>query len=177
MVLHPWYNHCIILPNLYIPMPTIHLTTFIAAPVEVVFDLSRHIGLHKISQQDYKEEAVSGTTSGLINEGETVTWKAKHLFKVRFLTVQITEMKRPVFFEDVMTKGDFKLFQHKHHFKPAQNGTIVIDELNFETPYGFAGSFLNRVYLTRYLKQLLEKRNHTIREYAEGNKWKALLVQ
>ena len=76
-------------------MPSIHVTTFIAAPIERVFDLSRHIGLHKISQQDNNEEAIDGVTSGLIKQGETVTWKAKHLFKTRFMTVKITDMKSP----------------------------------------------------------------------------------
>ena len=41
-------------------MPTIHLTTFIAAPAQVVFDLSRHIGVHKESMANYKEDAVAG---------------------------------------------------------------------------------------------------------------------
>ena len=41
-------------------MPTIHLTTFIAAPADVVFDLSRHIDLHKESMSKFKEEAVAG---------------------------------------------------------------------------------------------------------------------
>lgn len=49
-------------------MPTIHLTTFIAAPVNIVFDLSRHIDLHKESMISYKEEAVAGTRFGLIEK-------------------------------------------------------------------------------------------------------------
>lgn len=156
-------------------MPSIHLTTFIAAPVHVVFDLSRHIGLHKISQQSNNEEAVGGTTSGLINKNEWVTWKAKHLFKTRFMTVEIAEMNAPVFFEDVMTKGDFSTFKHKHHFKEASNGTIMIDELEFEAPYGVFGKLLSKLYLTNYMKTLIEQRNRTIREYAESSKWEALL--
>ncbi|MBY0479287.1 MAG: SRPBCC family protein [Chitinophagaceae bacterium] len=156
-------------------MPSIHLTTFIAAPVHIVFDLSRHIGLHKISQQNNNEEAVGGTTSGLINKNEWVTWKAKHLFKTRFMTVEITEMNVPVFFEDVMTKGDFSTFTHKHHFKEASNGTIMIDELEFEAPYGVIGKLFSKLYLTSYMKTLIEQRNKTIREYAESSKWEALL--
>jgi ligand-binding SRPBCC domain-containing protein len=156
-------------------MPTIHITTFIAAPQQVVFDLSRHIGLHKISQQQFREEAISGTTSGLIKEGESVTWKAKHFFKTRFLKIKITKMQNPSFFEDVMEKGDFKLFEHQHHFKPAQNGTIVIDTLRFESPFGFIGNLVNSFYLTGYMKRLLQQRNKTIKEYAESKKWEALL--
>ena len=66
-------------------MPLIHLTTFIEAPVERVFDLSRNIQLHKESMKDHKEEAVAGTRFGLIGKNETVTWKAKHFFKTRIL--------------------------------------------------------------------------------------------
>lgn len=156
-------------------MPTIHLTTFIAAPIERVFDLSRHIGLHKISQQHNNEEAIDGVTAGLIQQNETVTWKATHLFKTRFMTVKITEMKSPVYFEDVMLKGDFTSYAHKHHFKAVQNGTIMIDEVEFKTPYGFIGRAVNHFYLTDYLKNLIVKRNETIREYAESPKWQSLL--
>lgn len=158
-------------------MPVIHLTTFIAAPVDAVFDMSRHIGLHKISQQDYNEEAISGTTSGLINKGEVVKWKAKHVFKIRFMTIKITDMKAPDFFEDTMITGDFKRFVHKHYFKAANNGTIMIDELFFETPYGIFGKLFNQFYLTGYLKAVLEKRNGVISKYANSGKWKALLTR
>jgi ligand-binding SRPBCC domain-containing protein len=158
-------------------MPVIHLTTFVAAPVDAVFDMSRHIGLHKISQQDYSEEAISGTTSGLINKGEVVKWKAKHVFKIRYMTIKITDMNAPHFFEDSMINGDFKSFVHKHHFKAANNGTIMIDELFFETPYGIVGKLFNQFYLTHYLKTVLEKRNSVICKYAETGKWKALLTR
>jgi ligand-binding SRPBCC domain-containing protein len=156
-------------------MPTIHITTFIAAPQQVVFDLSRHIGLHKISQQQHKEEAIGGVTGGLIQEGEFVTWKAKHLFKIRFLKIRITKMEPCSFFEDIMEEGDFKQFKHQHHFKPVQNGTIVIDSLYFESPYGLVGKLINRFYLTNYMKRLLQQRNEVIKEYAETKKWEALL--
>ena len=72
-------------------MAKIHLTTVINAPVDRVFDLSRSITLHKISTAHTSEEAVAGVTSGLINENETVTWQAKHLFKVRRFTSRITK--------------------------------------------------------------------------------------
>ena len=55
-------------------MPNIHLTTFIAAPLERVFDLARSIDLHKKSMAESGEQAVGGITMGLINNGETVTW-------------------------------------------------------------------------------------------------------
>lgn len=156
-------------------MPTIHLTTFIAAPVERVFDLSRSIDLHKKSMTKSNEQAVAGTTTGLINLNETVTWKSKHLGKMRFLRVKISDMKSPHLFTDEMLTGDFKSMKHEHHFKPISNGTLMIDLLSFESPYGNIGKLVNKIFLTRYLKKLLERRNLVIKEYAESEKWKFLL--
>ncbi|HEX5654512.1 MAG TPA: SRPBCC family protein [Chitinophagaceae bacterium] len=156
-------------------MPTIHLTTFIAAPVEVVFDLSRHVGVHKESMSKFREEAVAGTRFGLIEKEDTVTWKARHLFKDRLLRVKVTEMKKPSLYTDEQVEGDFKNMKHEHHFKPCENGTILIDLLHFEAPYGRAGKWFNAIYLTGYLKKLLEQRNKTIKEIAETGRWKKLL--
>jgi ligand-binding SRPBCC domain-containing protein len=158
-------------------MPTIHLTTFIAAPVHVVFDLSRHIGLHKESMSRFKEEAVAGTRFGLIEKDETVTWKARHLFKYRLLRSKITTMNKPDLFTDEQVQGDFKMMKHEHHFKPCENGTIMIDLFYFETPYGRLGRLLNKIYLNGYMKNLLEQRNKTIKDYAESDKWKRLLIK
>jgi len=156
-------------------MPTIHLTTFIAAPVSRVFDLARSIELHKHSMTKHNEEAVAGTRYGLIEKDESVTWKAKHLFKTRFLRSEITDMKKPDMFIDEMVKGDFKAMKHVHHFKPCENGTIMIDLVEFEAPYGSMGKFFNKIYLTSYLKKLIEQRNKTLKEVAESEKWRKFL--
>ena len=156
-------------------MPTIHLTTFIAAPVNVVFDLCRHVGLHKESMSKFKEEAVAGTRFGLFANEDTVTWKARHLFKNRLLRVKITGMKERQQFIDEQLQGDFKMMKHEHYFKPCENGTILIDLFHYESPYGMVGRWFNNLYLTKYLKRLIEQHNKTIKEYAESGKWKKLL--
>ena len=153
----------------------IHLTTFIKAPAERVFDLSRSINLHKISVSHTDEVAIAGVLTGLINENETVTWQAKHLFKKRQFTSKITLMQKPVHFIDEMIQGDFKRFKHDHHFKTINNGTLMIDMVEFETPYGVLGYLLNKIYLKNYLQKLLIKRNDVIKDYAETQKYKAIL--
>ena len=157
-------------------MAKIHLTSFIAAPIERVFDLSRSINLHQISTASSNEKAIDGVMTGLINKDETVSWQAKHLFKTRQFTSKITEMKSPDFFTDEMIKGDFKSFRHEHHFKAAANGTIMIDLINFETPYGKIGKIADVLFLKSYLEHFLIKRNEVIKEYAETQKWKAILI-
>jgi len=156
-------------------MSSIHLTTFIAAPVNRVFDLARSIDMHKQSMNRHKEDAVSGIRFGLIEKNESVTWKAKHLFKTRFFRSEITDMKKPDMFIDEQVKGDFKMMKHVHHFKPCDNGTIMIDLLEFEPPYGTVGKLFSKLYLTRYMKNLLEQRNKILKEFAESEKWRKFL--
>ncbi|HZI53247.1 MAG TPA: SRPBCC family protein, partial [Chitinophagaceae bacterium] len=128
-------------------MPTIHLTTFIAAPTEVVFDLSRHIGVHKESMTKFREEAVAGTRFGLIEKDDTVTWKARHLFKKRFLRVKVSEMKKHEMFTDEQVQGDFKIMKHEHYFKPCDNGTLLIDLFHFESKFGILENGLTAFFL------------------------------
>jgi len=156
-------------------MPTIHLTTFIAAPAERIFDLCRSIDLHKKSMAHTQETAVGGTTLGLIENNETVTWKAKHLGKMRLLKIRIAAMNKPLSFTDEMVSGDFRSMRHEHHFKTVENGTLLIDLFDFEAPYGNLGKLFSKLYLTKYLRRLLEQRNNVIRDYAESDKWKFIL--
>jgi len=156
-------------------MPNIHLTTFIAAPIERVFDLARSIDLHKKSMAHKMEEAVAGVRTGLINLNETVTWKAKHVGKTRVLKTIISQVERPTLFTDEMVEGDFKKLRHEHHFKQVENGTLMIDLIEFESPYKSIGRLFNKLYLTTYLRKLIEQRNQVIKEYAETDKWKQLL--
>ena len=156
-------------------MPYIHLTTFIAAPIDRVFDLSRSIDLHKASMKKYTEAAVQGTTFGLMGTGETVTWRAKHLYKERFLKVKLTFLKKPTSFIDEGVEGDFKMMKHEHHFKEIENGTLMIDQFRFEIGRGKLGALFTRFYLTKYVERLLEERNKFIKEVAEGKDWKKYL--
>ena len=156
-------------------MAKIHLTTLINAPAERVFDLSRSVNLHRIASSNTYEKAIAGVTTGLLNENETVTWQAKHLYKVRKFTTKITSMEFPHHFTVQMVHGDFKSFRHEHYFKPINNGTFLIDVIEFETPYGVIGQLAEKLFLTSYLHKLLLYRNEVIKQYAETSKWKAIL--
>jgi ligand-binding SRPBCC domain-containing protein len=157
-------------------MPLIHLTTFIAAPIERLFDLSRSIDLHKRSMNHYQEKPVDGVLSGLISLNETVTWKAKHLFKERRLKIKVTQLERPFFFIDEQVDGEFTMMKHEHFFKSIQNGTLMIDKFYFDTPYGVYGKWFNYLYLTKYMEKLLSTRNEVIKRVAESNEWKLFLI-
>ena len=156
-------------------MPFIHLTSFIAAAQERVFDLSRSIDLHKSSMKKYDESIIDGKQTGLLDLNESVTWTARHLFKQRVIRVRLTKLQRPDYFVDEQEEGDFRMMKHEHYFKPVENGTILIDQFHFETPFGLFGKWINKLYLEKYMTRLLNERNQVIKQVAEGNLWNQYL--
>ena len=76
-------------------MSEIYLETLIDADIHTVFDLARDIDLHQKSTSGTHERAIAGRTSGLIENNETVTWKAKHLGIYQTLTTKIISMEKP----------------------------------------------------------------------------------
>lgn len=157
-------------------MPEIRLETIINAPIERVFDLSTSIDLHKLSTGKTNEEAIAGRTSGLILLNETVTWRAKHFGIRQELTSKITAYERPVHFRDEQLKGIFKSICHDHNFEERNGSTIMTDVFRFESPLGFVGKGFNALVLTKYLTRFLEERNALIKEYAEGDEWRKILL-
>ncbi len=150
-------------------MPTLILETIVAAPIAIVFDLARSIDLHMYSTKKTNERAIAGVTSGLIEAGQTVQWQAKHLGVYQTLTVRITKMEKPYFFEDEMIQGAFRSMDHQHVFEKRVDGTVLMrDVFNFRAPLGFLGRLAEWSFLTNYMRRFLEERNLIIKEVAES---------
>ncbi|MBU2996650.1 SRPBCC family protein [Cellulophaga baltica] len=157
-------------------MAKIKLTTEIVADIDIVFDLSRSIDLHKISTEQTNETAIAGKTSGLIGMNESVTWRAKHFGIYQRLTSKITAFERPNLFVDEMVKGAFKSFRHEHHFTKLEAGTLMTDYFYYESPLGVLGKVADKLFLLNYMTDLLTERNRIVKDFAESGKWKQLVL-
>lgn len=149
-------------------MPRIYLETLIAAPMPICFDVARDIEVHQLSTAHTNEKAIGGRTSGLCEAGDTITWRATHFGIPQKLTVRITHMERPFTFEDIMLRGAFKSMKHIHTFREAANGTLMIDEFQFEAPLGLLGRLAEKLFLTAYMTRLLTTRNNVLKNVAEA---------
>lgn len=157
-------------------MVVIEVRTNIDAPVERVFDLARSIDFHSRSLAHTDEKAVAGRTSGLIELGETVTWRARHFGVRQHLTARITAFDRPNFFQDTMVRGAFAWMQHDHEFVPAPGGgTVMRDELRFAAPLGILGRIAEELVLRRYMTRFLQVRNAELKRIAESDAWREFL--
>jgi len=157
-------------------MPFITIHTEIKAQQEIVFDLARSIDLHKVSMKNSNEKAIAGVTSGLIELGESVTWRAKHFGVYQTLSSKITQMEKSTMFVDEMIDGAFKSFKHVHIFIEQGNVTLMKDEFYYEAPLGIFGNLANSLFLKRYMTNLLKQRNAIVKEFAESSLWKEVLA-
>ncbi len=148
-------------------MTIFRLATFIAAPIHRVFDLARDIGLHERSMAASRERAIAGRTSGPIELGETVTWRARHLGMWWTLTSCVTEVQAPSTFADEQAEGPFRWFRHRHTFHAVPGGTVMIDDWEHAAPFGPLGWIVDRLVLRRHMRRLLETRNATLKAEAE----------
>lgn len=149
-------------------MTTILINTTIKAPVKTVFDLSRNIDIQQKFASKTKDIAVDGVVSGLINEGETVTWRGKHFGLLFMHKSLITNMKFYICFTDEMVDGHFSFFKHEHLFREENGKTVMTDKLQYKTPFWIFGKIFDMVLLKSHLTRFLLYRNAAIKRLAES---------
>tara|TARA_R110000850_G_scaffold80947_3_gene174175 strand:+ start:50084 stop:50536 length:453 start_codon:yes stop_codon:yes gene_type:complete len=147
----------------------INLNTRINAPKQIVFDLARNIDVHQNSASKTNEKAIAGTTSGLINLNEFVTWKGKHFGLYLTHTSRITKMELYDFFVDEMESGNFRSFIHEHSFIEMNGETIMIDNLVYKTPFGVFGKLFDKLFLKKHMTNFLINRNQILKAVAENH--------
>ncbi|ANX13587.1 cell division protein [Fictibacillus arsenicus] len=150
-------------------MPVIKHQEYIKAPIEVCFDLARNVDIHTVTTSHTKERALGGVTSGLMENGDSVTWEAVHLGVKQRLTAKIIEMDRPYQFVDVMVEGAFHSFRHTHTFEVKDKGTVMTDHFDYKSPFGVIGKLADRLFLERYMTDFLVRRAKALKEIAENN--------
>ncbi|MEO8292495.1 MAG: SRPBCC family protein [Actinomycetota bacterium] len=140
----------------------------IAAPVARVFDAALSIDAHLASMARSGESAIGGITTGLIGLGQQVTWRARHFGIHWTMTSRIVELEPPHRFVDEQVDGPFAWFRHEHRFTAEGDGTLMTDALSFAAPLGVVGAAAEVVFLRRYLRRLIERRNDHLRTLNEG---------
>lgn len=89
------------------------------------------------------------------------------LLPVRWLA-EHTVYDPPRMFEDVQVEGPFKRWRHRHFVEPHEKGSLLRDEVEFETPLGVLGRLAAPLLVEPRLCRLFEYRHRVTREWCEG---------
>ena len=72
------------------------------------------------------------------------------------------------YFVDEMEEGTFKSFKHEHSFVEKDGKTVMIDTLNYETPFGIFGLLFDKILLKKHLTHFIIERNKVLERLAEN---------
>lgn len=148
----------------------------IHAPIERCFALSTHVA---IVERELGMHPVEGRTTGLVTAGDTIRWEGIQLgFANYHVSLIVSEMWNPPnFFQDRMTAGRFRSFEHSHRFLETTNGTFLDDEIRFTMPLGWPGFVVGRMVLVPHILGLMRRRFDLLRHIAESEEWRKYIPE
>jgi ligand-binding SRPBCC domain-containing protein len=154
-------------------MFTIGDSIFIKAPIERCFLLSTNV---ELVGRTYGMKPIEGKTKGLIEADDKLLWAGWKFGMPQMHESVITEYEKPNFFQDTMTRGRFKRYQHDHYFYEMDDRTVLNDKIRFSLPLGPLGRLVGQFVLVPYLARRLRRRLVLLRRVAETNhEWKKYL--
>jgi ligand-binding SRPBCC domain-containing protein len=62
-------------------------------------------------------------------------------------------------FEDVQVKGPYRMWRHRHEFRPAGGGTLVQDHVRYALPLGPLGEMAHSMFVERDLARIFAFRH------------------
>ncbi len=135
------------------------------ADIARVWDFYTDIGhLEVITPPEMQLKVIRTTTGRKLLQGTEVWLEGKLVTKSRWHS-RITSLS-PYQYVDEMLSGRFKIWKHLHAFQEAGEATKVIDEIDFELPYGLLGRMFEG-YTSKRLEQIFAHRMQaTIRALA-----------
>jgi ligand-binding SRPBCC domain-containing protein len=80
-----------------------------------------------------------------------------------------TAYEPPSMFEDIQVSGPFSKWRHRHIVSPETGGAVLIDDIEYEPPFGFLGSFADPLFIRPKLEKMFEFRHSVTKEWCEGN--------
>ena len=128
----------------------------ISVPLEKVWEFYTDISHIETISPRYIDEKVVETTSQKIVKGTQILIQM-NIFTKKIWHASIVH-SGPHTYTDEFQDSMFKTWSHKHSFeKTDQNKTKVIDEINFEMPYGVLGRLMEIIIL-RKIKEFFKHR-------------------
>lgn len=141
----------------------------ISCALERVWEFYTDVNHLKIVTPKELDLNVLDYTSRKFTQGTEFRIEGKILFQKREWHSVIASI-RPYEYVDIMLSGPFKRWRHvhKYYYDIEQNQTEVVDEVEFELPYGLVGKMFEGFASYRLRKIFDHRRRMTIEELGNG---------
>jgi ligand-binding SRPBCC domain-containing protein len=97
--------------------------------------------------------------------GMIITYLVRPILNIPTTWVtEITHVREPNFFVDEQRFGPYKLWHHQHIFREAAGGVEMEDIVSYAVPFGFVGSIVNRLIISKKINEIFSFRKEKLTE-------------
>ena len=90
--------------------------------------------------------------------------------RIKWVT-KILEVNEPYGFVDQQIKGPFKNWKHAHYInKKDEEHTTIHDVVSYQLPFGVFGKLLDKLFVNKMLKKLINQRYNKLEEIIKPKK-------
>lgn len=68
-------------------------------------------------------------------------------------------------FIDLQLAGPYRYWHHLHEFEEVEEGTRMVDVVDYELPYGFLGNLVRNLFVRRVLERIFDYRRQAIANF------------
>jgi ligand-binding SRPBCC domain-containing protein len=141
---------------------TLERETFVPQPIKPVFGFfSQAENLERITPP-WLSFRILNPQAVKMQQGATIAYK----LRVRGIPVHwLTEIERwdpPFEFLDVQAKGPYQLWRHTHRFFQVEDGTRIVDIVNYALPLGVLGRIVHKLLVARDLSAIFNYRQQRV---------------
>ena len=117
--------------------------------------------LNKLTPAEMNMKVVSDLENTRIFAGMKIAYFVSPLFKIPvYWQTEIIKVEEKTQFIDIQKKGPFKLWKHTHSFIEVNEGVKMIDEVEYELPFGQVGDLFHQPLVLKNLQSLFEYRKN-----------------
>jgi ligand-binding SRPBCC domain-containing protein len=144
-------------------MPVFRAEQFVPRPLAEVFEFfSKAENLQELTPA-FLHFRILTVDPAPVRKGTLIKYSLRwRIFPIRW-TTEIIDWEPPNRFVDVQLKGPYKLWRHEHRFVAEGSGTRIIDEVQYQLPFGVFGSFAHSLKVKKDVETIFNYRTEVVR--------------
>ena len=97
-----------------------------------------------------------------VQKGTLIRYSLRwRIFPIRW-TTEIIAWEPPYRFVDIQSKGPYKLWRHEHRFVAEGGGTRILDEVQYQLPFGPFGRLAHALKVKKDVETIFAYRKDTV---------------
>lgn len=119
--------------------------------------------LARITPPEMDFKILSNLDEKEIYEGMLIDYIVKPVFGIPLKwQTEIFSVNKPHSFSDRQLKGPYKIWEHTHTFIPQDNGTLMMDEIKYQIPFGILGQLAHAIFVGEKVKDIFRFREKAL---------------